>query len=201
VIAGRPGAYSAYVIGSPSIWADATVIERVEKAIATAKGGRVFIAVASHEDMQVLARDETPMLTGFARLDAAFRRQSKVVVRSQIYQGEGHMSVYPRLLMDALPFVLPPRRPLTAVSSRMSARQLARWAGIYALPDGRRLTIGEWYGQVSAQVGEAPKVLLDHDAGGRFYAPSADVDLSFDSGGVTLTAAGAAPLRAERVQP
>jgi predicted alpha/beta superfamily hydrolase len=199
VLADDPGAFFAYVIGSPSIWIDPTVVTRVEKAIARAKQGRVFVGVGSHEDAFQIRGGEPHMLSGLLRLQAALQAQPRIASKAVVYPDEGHLSVYSRIIEDAFPFVFPPRRPLTTVEPKRSGRALARCAGVYTLPDGRKVTVTcTPGGLVRAQVEGLPQVGLIHVGGARFYAPTADLDVSFDAGGFTLTGGGGAAWRAAR---
>ncbi|MFI4973651.1 MAG: alpha/beta hydrolase [Caulobacterales bacterium] len=200
VMADRPGAFGAYVIGSPSIVADPGVVGRVEKAISKAKGGRVFLGVGSHEDAFFISRgQDAGMLTGFARLDAALRRQPRIASKTHIYPGEGHVSVYSRIIEDAFPFVFPPRRPLTAPHPKPRRGALRRYAGVYTLPDGRKATITLTPGDMlMARVADLPWVPLTHVGANRFHAPTSDLDVLFDNAGFTITGGGGATWRGVR---
>jgi pimeloyl-ACP methyl ester carboxylesterase len=199
VFAERPDAFAGYVIGSPSVWADGTVVARVEKAAAKARSARVFMGVGSHEDLFALPRKTTPMLTGFACLEAAFRRGPRVTLAAQVYPGEGHVSVYSRMLLDAFPFMLPPRNPLTKPTPPMPDKAVGRMMGDYAFADGRKISLSRpGNGLVMAQLADQPPAALLYEGGRRFYSPVADVQVDVDQTGFTVSAPGATAVRAER---
>jgi hypothetical protein len=195
ILATRPDAFAAYVISSAPASLD--LAERVELGVADAKSKRVYLAAGSHEDVFRLQRDETVYLTGFARLDAALRRAPGVECRSPIYSGEGHLSVLPRVIADAFPFVLPPPRPLTAPQPRLAAAT-GDCEGVYALADGRQVTISFEQGLLRAGVAGLAKAPLMHVQAGRYYCPMFDLGVDFDAGGLTLSG-GAASWRGERM--
>ena len=195
ILANRPDAFAASVISSAP--AGLGLAERVELGLAAASGQRVFLAAGSHEDVFRLQRDETVYLTGFARLDAALRRAPGVECRSHIYSGEGHVSVYARVITDAFPFVLPPRRPLTAPQPRLAAAT-ARYEGVYALADGRKATISFENGLMRADIADLPKAPLMWVREGQYYCPMFDLDVAFD-GGVLVLRGGKSSWNGERV--
>ena len=67
------------------------------------------------------------------------------------------------------------------------ASTIARYVGVYDLPDGRTIAIGGARdSMLSAQVAGAPPVLLLPNGQDRFYAYTADLDVRFDTTGLTL---------------
>jgi hypothetical protein len=116
------------------------------------------------------------------------------------------MSYYPRLVTDGLPFVLPPRRPADFKEQILTDASVAPYVGDYALPDGRTLTIRfpnlprGMPAMLQAEVtGVTPTSLLQNGKD-RFYAPTADLDVTFDKIGLTLAGADGGRLRAERAK-
>ncbi len=197
ILAHQPDAFAAYVISSAP--ADQDLARRLDAGLPNARGKRVYLGVGSHEDVYRVAHGDTIYLTGFARLDAALRRAAGVECRSQIYPNEGHVSVYPRVVADAFPFILPPRRPLTAPESKPAARTAGRYVGVYSLPDGRCVRIARTpQGQLAARVADLPEVSLIHFGGNRFYAPTSDLDVLFDRAGFTITGNGGPSWRGVR---
>jgi predicted alpha/beta superfamily hydrolase len=102
LLADRPRAFRAYLIASPSIWADNETLARVRAAARKGEGRLVFLGVGGAE---------TPrMLNGADALAEALRaRPSGFVVRMQRFAGQTHRSYYPAFLDASLPSVLPAR--------------------------------------------------------------------------------------------
>jgi predicted alpha/beta superfamily hydrolase len=100
VLAEHPNAFRGYLIASPSIWSDPTIVARVAAAAATGEGRRVYVAVGGAE---------TPrMLDGERQLVAALTGpSSKLSVTSRVYEGGTHLSYYPTLISTAFPWFLP----------------------------------------------------------------------------------------------
>src|SRR5262249_24533081 len=111
VFADKPSAFSGYILGSASVWADPAVVTAVAQVAPRATGERIFVAVSELEDLDPPPGPPT-MLDGFKRLAGALENQPGVALKTRVYAGENHASYYPRLVLDAFPFVLPPARPL-----------------------------------------------------------------------------------------
>jgi predicted alpha/beta superfamily hydrolase len=196
VFADNPDAFAGYIIGSVVVPRDPGLVERVAKATARAHGQRVFLAVGGAEDSTVA--EKRLMGQGFAALTVAFKASPGVTLQTQSYPGENHLSYYPNLMLDGFRFVLPPTAPVDLPYVSLSSEVLARYAGAYALPDGRSLTIKPASDNLlSAQVDDQPAAYWLSNGVDRFYAYSADLDVTFDSRGLTLTGRGA-KARAER---
>ena len=102
LLADRPRAFSAYLMASPSIWADEQTLARVRAAAPKGQGRRVFLGVGGAETAR--------MLEGVAALETALSaRPSSFVVHKQVFAGQVHRSYYPAFLEAALPDVLPAR--------------------------------------------------------------------------------------------
>jgi len=195
VFANDPDAFAGYIIGSVPITRDPDLAGRVAKAGARAHGQRVFLAVGGAEDSTTL--EKTLMKRGFTTMTAAFKTP-KVTLSAKSYPGENHISYYPNLVLDGLRFVLPPTVPVDLPAADLSQETLARYAGVYVLPDGRTLTVKPASSSLlSAQVDDKPAVYLLPNGADRFYAYTADLDIAFDPHGLTLTGRGA-KVRAER---
>ena len=197
VLADKPDAFAAYVIGSASVWADPPVVGRVAAAMARAHGRRVYLTVGEREDAGV-GDGSTKMADGFKSLASVLKGQPGIVLKTQVYAGETHLSYYPRLVADGFPFVLPPAVRLGSEQVKLAPKTIERYVGVYRMPDGRKITVTSLpTGQLSGQVtGIAPVPLLQNGAD-RFYAPTSDLDVMFDGAGVTLTGGGGS-LRADR---
>lgn len=199
VFADNPDAFADYVIGSASVWADPGVVGRVAQAAAKAHGQRVFLAVGGFEDRTVIG-GQSKMADGFKGLAAALKGWPGVALKTRIYDGETHLSYYPRLIDDGFPFVLPPTRPLATAQVRLSSEVMARYLGVYLLPDGRQINVTTGSnGQLFGQVTGIPQVPLLQFGPDRFYAPTSDLIATFDKTGVTMVGGGGT-LRAERVR-
>jgi predicted alpha/beta superfamily hydrolase len=100
LLADRPRAFQAYLMASPSIWADPGTVARVRAAAPHGRGRRVFLAVGGAE---------TPrMRKGVDALRAALTAPtSAFVVHGQVFAGQTHRSYYPAFLDAALADVLP----------------------------------------------------------------------------------------------
>ncbi len=196
IFAGDPGAFAGYIIGSVPPLRDPGLADRVAKAAVGAQGRRVFLAVGGAEDATTAEKHD--MGQGFAALAAAFRAGPGVTLQARSYPGENHLSFYPTMMLDGFRFVLPPTVPVDLPYAPLSAGDLARHVGVYALPDGRILTIKPGFENwLAAQIDDQPSVYLMPNGANRFYAYSADLDVAFDTRGLTLTGRGA-KVRAER---
>ncbi len=100
LLADHPRAFSAYLMASPSIWADPATVGRVRAAAPRGKGRRVFLTVGGAETAR--------MKTGVDDLRAALTAPaSGFVVHGQVFAGQTHRSYYPAFLDAALRDVLP----------------------------------------------------------------------------------------------
>src|SRR6185503_11341598 len=132
-------------------------------------------------------------MQAYKSLAEALKNRPGVALRTQVYAGETHLSYYPRLVTDGLPFVLPPRRPANFKEQILTDANVAPYVGDYALPDGRTLAIRfpnlprGMHAVLQAKVaGVAPMSLLQNGKD-RFYAQTSDLDVTFDKSGLTLT--------------
>lgn len=196
VFAGNPDAFAGYIIGSVVVPRDPGLVERVAKATARAHGQRVFLAVGGAED--ATTTEKRSMRRGFSALAAAFRTNPGVTLQAKSYPGENHLSYYPNLILDGFRFVLPPTMPVDLPYAPLSQSALARYFGVYALPDGRTLTVKPGFENIlSAQVDDQPPVYWLPNGLDRFYAYTADLDVTFDPHGLALTGRGV-KVRAQR---
>lgn len=198
VFAGNPNAFAGYIIGSLVVPRDPGLVDRIAKA--PAHGQRIFLAVGGAED--VTTAERRSMQRGFSALTAAFRRIPSVALQAKSYPGESHMSYYPNLVLDGFRFVLPPSVPVDLPYKPLPPEALARYVGVYALPDGRSLTIKPaWENLLSVQVDNEPSTYLLANGQDRFYAYAADLDVAFDAQGLTLTGRGAKAHAARKSTP
>jgi len=204
VFADKPDAFSGWIIGSTGDKLDPDLFAAVAQVASRAKGARVYLSVGELEDVDQPGAPHWQM-DGHKSLAEALKNRPGIALRTQVYAGETHLSYYPRLVTDGLPFVLPPRRPANYKEQILTDANVAPYVGDYALPDGRTLTIRfpnlprGMPAMLQAQVaGAAPAPLLQNGKD-RFYAPTADIDAVFDGKGLTMAADGA-KLRLERVR-
>jgi predicted alpha/beta superfamily hydrolase len=191
VFADKPDAFAGYVIGSASAWADPALVARVAAAAPKATGQRVYLSVGEKEGAGRIG-GSSQMTDGFNSLSAALKGRPGVILKTQLYAGETHLSYYPRLITDGFPWVLPPALPLGAAQVKLPAETLARYSGVYDLPDGRKLTIKAMpTGELTAQVTDLPQVPLQQNGKDRFYTPTTDIDAVFDGTSLTLSGGGA----------
>jgi predicted alpha/beta superfamily hydrolase len=90
LLADRPRAFRAYLIASPSIWADGETLARVRAAAPKGQGRRVFLGIGGAETAR--------MLRGADALET---------VRKLVFEGQVHRSHYPAFLDAALTDALP----------------------------------------------------------------------------------------------
>ena len=163
VLAESPEAFDGYVIASPSVWIDPQVLVKLASA-AKGNGRRVFVAVGE--------REEPRMLDGASQLAAILiAAPSSFKVDRRVFAGEGHISYYPLLIQAAFPWLLPPpggeRRAMT-----LSPEALQRVVGVYALADGRVVTVtlkqAKAFVQVTGLPGESE---LLAESAQRFFLP------------------------------
>jgi predicted alpha/beta superfamily hydrolase len=100
LLAEHPSAFQAYLMASPSIWADGETLACVRAAEAKGQGRRVFLGVGGAETAR--------MLKGVDALEAALSRPpSTFVLHMRVFAGQVHRSYYPAFLEAALTDVLP----------------------------------------------------------------------------------------------
>jgi len=201
VFADKPGAFAGWIIGSASVFQDPAVVAAVAQAAPRARAARVYLGVG---DLEELGTRPTPsMREGFNQLAGALQGRPGVRLKAQVYAGQNHVSYYPRLALDAFPFVLPPARPLDLRDQPLSDEALKRYVGVYRAPDGRSITVTPLKGaggvttRLRAQMaGKLPLALMESGKD-RFYAKAADLEAAFDRDSLTLSS-GDAKLRFEK---
>ena len=205
VFADKPAAFSGWIIGSTPVSLDPDVVAAVAQAAPRAKGARVYLTVGELEDVDQPGAGRWQM-EGYKSLAQALKNRPGIALRTQVYAGETHLSYYPRLVTDGLPFVLPPRRPANFKEQILTEANVAPYVGDYALPDGRTLTIRfpnlprGMPAMLEAKVaGVGPAPLLQNGKN-RFYNPTSDLNVTFDESGLTLTGADGGTLRAKRAK-
>jgi predicted alpha/beta superfamily hydrolase len=200
VFADKPDAFYGYIIGSAAAWADPTLFARVAAAAPRAHGRRVYLAVGEKEGAGKPGGGAT-MTDGFNGLMKALKGHPGVILKTRVYKGETHASYYPRLVLDAFPFVLPPGAPLGGYQARLPDATLAKYVGDYRL-NGQLFSIttdkdGALYGHVPG----IPPIGLLQNGTDRFFTATVDANITFDATGATLSGVDGGTLRAERVKP
>lgn len=106
VLAWKPDAFSAYLIGSPSLWAgNKQLIEKAGKAASLGNGRRVFIGEGN-------AGQEAQGGPELDRLQAALTSPgSTFVVSRKTYDGQTHNSVPAFTMTDGIRFLFPMTPP------------------------------------------------------------------------------------------
>jgi predicted alpha/beta superfamily hydrolase len=101
LFADQPGAFSAYVIGSPALRDEPDLLLH----LTSAKAGheRIFVGVGGKEP--------TRMTAGAAQVTSAMKGHPTLSVRSEVFPEATHLSYYPALISEGLAYVLPPKGP------------------------------------------------------------------------------------------
>lgn len=103
VLLDQPGAFGAYLIGSPSVWAEPGVVVRARTA-RLRSGTRIYVSAGASE--------EAEHLSSARALAAALRANpSGVAVTEWIVPNEGHAGFAPAFFGQGLKTVLPPAPP------------------------------------------------------------------------------------------
>lgn len=198
VFADRPDAFYGYIIGSPSAFADPALIARVAAAAPKAHGRRVYLTVGEKENAGTPG-GSSRMIDGYNGLLKALKGHPGVILKTQIYLRETHLSYYPRLIADGFPAVLPPAMALGAFQAKLPPATLAKYVGEYRLPDGRKVAItSNKEGVLSGRLADASEMTLQQNGADRFYSLAADANVTFDATGATLTGLGGGTMRADR---
>ncbi len=200
VFADKPDAFYGYIIGSASAWADPALIAKVAAAAPKAHGQHIYLTVGEKEGA-AKPGGSGQMTDGYNGLLKALKGHPGIILKSQLYKGETHLSYYPRLVTDGFPAVLPPAMPLGAYQAMLPPATLAKYVGDYRLPDGRTFAItADKDGFLNGKVTGYPLIGLQQNGPDRFYAGAADVNVTFDATGATIAGVDGGTLRAERAK-
>jgi predicted alpha/beta superfamily hydrolase len=105
VLLKSPGAFDAFLIGSPSLWAEPELLTLARTFVAPAKT-RVFLAVGAEETMGY--NDDYHMVGNSGTLAALLTgHPADIDLKLEIVPGEGHVSVIPTLLEHGFRYLLP----------------------------------------------------------------------------------------------
>jgi pimeloyl-ACP methyl ester carboxylesterase len=200
VLAEAPDSFSGYIIASASTWRDPSLTERLAGAAPRAGARRVFVGVGEREDERMRAAAQEIA-------DALGAAGSTVKVESHVFEGENHVSYYPKLTQAGLAWTIPSNaggRTPTGIGSEA----MDRVAGVYLLPDGRHATIKRSGGGLAAELPGAPgDTALLAETSTRFFPPGGDdILLEFEGpssgpANVLVLTTGGGVIRAVRAVP
>jgi predicted alpha/beta superfamily hydrolase len=180
-LAASPKAFSGYIIGSASMWADPTLADRLKTIAAQGDGRRVFIAAGGAEEVRMV---EATNLIASALSGAG----STFKIEKRIFAGEGHINYYPQLVPAAYEWLLPPTAQRIAVTLPRAA--MDRLVGDYLVADGRVVGITFKDAKLHIQISGVPgQTELKAETTERFFIPGVDVTVVFE-GEPTKVASG-----------
>jgi predicted alpha/beta superfamily hydrolase len=173
LLARHPDAFAGYIIASPSVQRDESVVAKV--AAAQGKGQQVWVTVGGKEPDY--------MLSGAKRIAEALSRPgSGFKVQSRVYPDDGHLNYYPALVLAAFPALLPRAQPAPDQSGVVSLdpATYARYAGAYRLADGRTVSIAAKGDKLMGQLTGFPAMELTPQSPTQFFIRGADVLVTFE---------------------
>lgn len=172
VLARRPGAFTGYLIASPSVWAEPDIARRLARVRVGGPARRVVVAYGQNEaPHMVVGGNEVARAVG--------RNRAAFVGRREVFAGADHISFYPELAAKGLGYLLPRKRPINyPIPTPVSADVLHRYAGTYELSDGRKLRMMVSAGRLATTL--AFPVQLDGlPQPGRFFVNGVDAQFTF----------------------
>jgi predicted alpha/beta superfamily hydrolase len=175
VMSRSPDAFSAYVIGSPALWADPRLPAVLTGVASKGSQARVYLSVGEKE------REE--FLQDFERVRAAVTAAgSAFSVQTRVFAGETHVSYLPQLVTASFSWALPPpaATPARAALS-LPPEALDRVVGVYEVEDGRTVTITRSGAQIFSQVSTGLKAPLLAETPSTFFVRGFDYVVTFES--------------------
>jgi hypothetical protein len=120
------------------------------------------------------------MLEGAAEIASALTApNSTFKVEKQIFSGENHISYWPRLVPASFSWILPP--PAAAhtqhTAINVAASALEHLVGVYAIADGRTVTVRRTDSHLYAGLSGSPEGEILPESPRRFFAPVAGYDI------------------------
>ena len=182
VLATSPEAFSGYIIGSPSVWADPELLPGLAAAASKGKGQRVYVAVGERETEDLGGKRAPSMVQGVDQIAATLSGpNSTFKVEKRIFVGGTHISYYPMLVPMAFAWMLPPAGA-GRVSVAVTPEDLEQVVGAYQLPDDRIVTIRREGARIFARVTGLPgETELLAETSRRFFLPGGfDVLYTFE---------------------
>lgn len=178
VLADQPTAFSGYLIASPSVWADPSVVDRLRNG-AAGLGRRVFVAYGEREDDY--------MVEGGRVLSEALGDRDGQV-RTEIFPAAYHITYYPAVMGEALPFLLPRQAPLSfPIATDVSSSQLSAHAGRYLVGNAVPVDFEAKDGGLLAVVPGGGQLPLKSSSPAHFFAPGLDIQVEFAADGQSVT--------------
>jgi predicted alpha/beta superfamily hydrolase len=174
VLADRPDAFAGYLIASPTVLEDETIAARLKAAARKGGGRRVYLAWGGAE---------VDRITKAGDLIARTLREpgSGFQVRREVYDRETHGSYYPRLVVDAFPWLLP--KPPEHHAIAFDPALAPRYTGTYRLADGRSATVWLKDGRyLMGQLTGMPPTDLFPESSTDFFVKGFDAQVIFEPG-------------------
>ena len=171
VLARRPDAFSGYLIGSPSVWADPEVVDRLRR-VRPERQSRVFVAYGEAEVPY--------MVRGGHGVARAVARNRALISREHVVRDADHRSAFPELMAQGLSYLLPQTRPI-AFSDPVHPplETLRRYEGVYVLSDGRKMEVSLKEGRLTTALA-SPVELYPTRSPGRFLVEGYNAELIFE---------------------
>jgi predicted alpha/beta superfamily hydrolase len=175
VLSRSPDAFSAYVIGSPALWADPRLPTVLAEVVSKGSKARVYLSVGEKEGGE--------LLQDFERLRAAVTAAgSAFSVQTRVFAGETHVSYLPQLVTASFSWALPPPAATPARTAlSLPPEALDRVVGVYELEDGRTVTITRSGTQIFSQVSTGLKAPLLAETPSTFFVRGFDYVVTFES--------------------
>lgn len=175
LLASHPSDFAAYLVASPSVWADPGVVERLRALRIGNSLRRVFVGYGGDENAY--------MIDGARQVIQALSGVQGVLLQSKAFEGEQHISYYPALPNAAYPFLLPRDNIMHRPNSvELPVGRLKRYLGVYELADHRRVAITEDEDGLVFKVDGRDEAGLLAEAVDRFFVRGVDANIVFDAG-------------------
>jgi predicted alpha/beta superfamily hydrolase len=182
VLATAPDAFSGYIIGSPSVWADPQLLPDLAAAASSGTGQRVYLAVGERESEDLGGKRAPTMVQGVDQIAATLGApNARFKVEKHVFAGATHISYYPMLVPTAFAWVLPPAG-IGRAAVAVAPEDLEQVVGGYELGDGRIVTIRRDGAKIFASVTGLPgETELLAESSRRFFLPGGfDVLYTFE---------------------
>jgi len=169
----KPDAFAGYVVASPAVWADPSIVDRLAAMRQREVRPRVFVAYGDAEPQD--------MVDGGRNLARAVRGNRAFESSTQVFERGDHMSYYSALVPAGLSYLLPRKQPIQRPQPvAMTPEALARYVGTYRFSDGRTLGVALVSGALQATRTDRPPLPLAASAPDRFYVAGLDFRLRFE---------------------
>ena len=174
LLAERPGAFSAYVIASPSANYDPEVSARVGQSARQGEPRLVYLAAGGAESEGI--RERVKRLS-----EALAQAGSKVRVETRIFEGEGHVNYYPLLVPAALIRVIGRSTPVPVQNAvSIEPAILSPYPGTYRLSDGKTLVVTRVADKLTGEMTGLPRGELIAEGPDRFFMRGIDFWVKFE---------------------